>query len=51
MKVKLNIAVGLKGESHAKGETISVNKDVGMALILSNKAVEVKPAPKAKKKK
>lgn len=51
MKVKLNIAVGIKGESHAKGEVVSCSKDVGMALILSNKAVEVKAEPKAKKKK
>ncbi len=49
MKVKLNIAVGIKGVSHAKGETVEVSKDMGAALVISNKAVEVKA--KAEKKK
>tara|TARA_R110001592_G_scaffold307163_1_gene580308 strand:+ start:107 stop:256 length:150 start_codon:yes stop_codon:yes gene_type:complete len=49
MKVKLNIAVGINGESHAKGATVEVSKDMGMALVISNKAVEVKA--KAEKKK
>jgi len=49
MKVKLNISVGIKGVSHAKGETIEVSKELGAALVLSNKAVEVKA--KATKKK
>tara|TARA_B100000768_G_scaffold172980_1_gene181761 strand:+ start:3055 stop:3210 length:156 start_codon:yes stop_codon:yes gene_type:complete len=51
MKVKLNTAVGIKGESHAKGDVISCNKDTAMALILSNKGVEHVETPKAKKKK
>ena len=50
MKVKLNTSVGIKGESHAKGSTIEVSKDFGMALVLSNKAVEVKAKTAAKKK-
>tara|TARA_B110001450_G_scaffold136504_1_gene128173 strand:- start:2879 stop:3028 length:150 start_codon:yes stop_codon:yes gene_type:complete len=49
MKVKLNTAVGIKGESHAKGDTVEVNKEMAAALILSNKAVEVKAKAKAKK--
>ena len=50
MKVKLNTSVGIKGESHAKGDTVEVSKDVGAALILSNKGVEVKTKAAAKKK-
>ena len=49
MKVKLNISVGIKGVSHAKGETVEVSKEVGAALVLSNKAVEVKATAKKKK--
>ncbi len=49
MKVKLNISVGIKGESHAKGDTVEVSKDVGMALVLSNKGTEVKAKAAAKK--
>ena len=49
MKVKLNISVGIKGVSHAKGETVEVSKEVGQALVLSNKAVEVKATTKKKK--
>lgn len=49
MKVKLNVSVGIKGESHPKGATVEVNKEMAAALILSNKAVEVKAKAKAKK--
>tara|TARA_R100000541_G_scaffold15749_3_gene25168 strand:- start:1204 stop:1353 length:150 start_codon:yes stop_codon:yes gene_type:complete len=49
MKVKLNTALGIKGESHAKGATVKVTNEMAAALILSNKAVEVKEKAKAKK--
>ena len=49
MKVILNTAVGIKGKSHAKGETVEVNNEMAAALILSNKAVEVKAKVRAKK--
>jgi hypothetical protein len=51
MKIKLNIAVGIKGKSHAKGSIVDVSDDFGAALILSNrgsKATETKA--KAEKK-
>ena len=49
MKIQLNIAVGIKGKSHAKGEIVEVDKEMASALILSNKGVEIKSAKKKKK--
>jgi|TARA_R110000787_G_scaffold231045_5_gene338538 hypothetical protein len=51
MKVKLNIAVGIKGVSHAKGSTVDVSNDFAAALILSNRGVAVKAKAEANKKK
>jgi len=51
LKIQLNISVGIKGKSYAKGEIVEVDKDMASALILSNKGVEIKSAPKPKKKK
>jgi hypothetical protein len=49
MKVKLNIAVGIKGESHSKGAVVDVPKEMAAALILSKRGVAVKEAAKKKK--
>jgi len=50
MKIKLNISVGIKGKSHAKGSIVDVADDFGAALILSNRGSKV-GATKAKAEK